>query len=460
MYESIRYDGMRVTVMGLGLHGGGTASARYLASRGAHVTVTDLRDETVLEGSMAALSDYPIRYVLGRHEEADFRTADIVVKNPAVRADSPFLRIAPRVETDLSIFLSIDRHPVIAVTGSKGKSTTASAIHHAVLSVHPESRLGGNITVSPLDFIDEFSSAPPGTPVVLELSSWQLADLRGKGVLKPAVSVVTNILPDHQDRYRGMDEYVEDKLVIVEGQDGSGATICNLGDGYAGRFAEATAARVLWFSSEPLPAGTHGAWLEGGSGWCDIMGGRTEILRGARLPGVHSRMNLLAAGLALTAFGIDADTVRTGLAAFPGVPHRLEMLGSRRGIGFCNDSAATIPHATMAAVRSFETPVVLIAGGTDKNLDFSPLSEMPERVKAIILLQGTGTEKIKTLFGGMGIGYDGPFGSLEAALEAALSRSESGDTVLFSPGCTSFGMFLNEFHRGDTFRDLVRSLPG
>ena len=171
-------------------------------------------------------------------------------------------------------------------------------------------------------------------------------------------------------------------------------------------------------------------------------------------------MNLLAAGLALIAFGIDEETVRTGLAAFPGVPHRLEMLGSRRGIGFCNDSAATIPHATMAAVRSFETPVVLIAGGTDKNLDFSPLSEMPGRVKAIILLQGTGTEKIMTLFGSMGVGYDGPFGSLETALEAALSKAESGDTVLFSPGCTSFGMFQNEFHRGDSFRDLVRSLPG
>ena len=164
--------GLKATVMGLGLNGGGLASARFLAERGAIVTVTDMKDEAALADSLSALEGLPIRFVLGRHELDDFRSADMVVKNPAVRPGSPFLLAAKTVETDISLFLRLSPSPVIAVTGSKGKSSVASAIHHILSKSGLPVFLGGNITVSPLTFLDRCGSEDP---VVLELSSWQLA---------------------------------------------------------------------------------------------------------------------------------------------------------------------------------------------------------------------------------------------------------------------------------------------
>jgi UDP-N-acetylmuramoylalanine--D-glutamate ligase len=167
--------GMRVTVMGLGVHGGGLASALFFARHGAVVTVTDLRAREILREPIERLREFPIRYVLEKHEEADFAGADLVIKNPAVAPSSPYLQVARRagvaVETDLSVFLSLARNPILAVTGSKGKSTTASAIAFGLARVFPESKLGGNITVSPLAFLDELA---PDAPVVLELSSCSL----------------------------------------------------------------------------------------------------------------------------------------------------------------------------------------------------------------------------------------------------------------------------------------------
>jgi len=171
------FKGLRVLIMGLGLHGGGIASARFFSQIGAIVTVTDLRDATSLESALQQLKGLPIRYVLGRHEVRDFESADIVIKNPGVRNDSPYLAYATHIETDISIFLRYSESAVIAVTGSKGKSTVATAIWHVLSRNMPKALLGGNITVSPLDFLQETSEE---VPVVLELSSWQLGDLRDK----------------------------------------------------------------------------------------------------------------------------------------------------------------------------------------------------------------------------------------------------------------------------------------
>ncbi|HWP67739.1 MAG TPA: Mur ligase family protein, partial [Rectinemataceae bacterium] len=203
--------GMKVLVMGLGLHGGGLESARFFCDKGAIVTVTDLRDETTLKPSIEALEGRALRYVLGKHEIEDFRTADIVIKNPAVRRTSPYLAAAKAIETDVSVFLRYSKSPIVAVTGSKGKSSTASAIHHGFRHSGTDSLLGGNITVSPLSFLDETGA---DRPVVLELSSWQLADMRGLGVLKPKVAVLTAIMPDHMNYYSSMEEYVADKRLI------------------------------------------------------------------------------------------------------------------------------------------------------------------------------------------------------------------------------------------------------
>jgi UDP-N-acetylmuramoylalanine--D-glutamate ligase len=453
---------MKVTVMGLGLNGGGLASARYFARHGGEVTVTDLRARELLKDSIEQLSELPVRYVLERHEEQDFTGADLVIKNPAVPLTSPFLEAARSrgvpIETDLSIFLSLAKNPIIGVTGSKGKSTTASAIAFGLRRVDSGTVLGGNIAVSPLDFADEID---PHSPVVLELSSWQLGDLRGRGILRPVISAFTVILPDHLDRYKGMGDYIADKKVLFQEQDHNQKAVFNNDDPWQREFPRQTRAQPFFYSARGLPDGLRGAWLARDTGATRLSSRRDDekiILAARRLPGAHNAVNLLCAGLVLRLYGVKAEVVQKALADFPGVEHRLEMFRRWRLLSFYNDSAATIPEATVQAVKSIEQPVVLIMGGTDKNIDFSPLAEVARAPRAIVLLAGSGTEKIRSLLDSEGIAYKGPFGDLARAVDTAITAAGGGQepaAVLFSPGCTSFGMFRNEFDRGAKFKQTV-----
>ena len=461
--DAAAWKGKKVTVMGLGLNGGGLASARYFARHGAEVTVTDLRSRQLLADSIQQLSGLPVRYVLERHEKEDFTGADLVIKNPAVPPGSLFLEAARSrdvpVETDLSVFLSQAENPIIGVTGSKGKSTTASAIAFGLTRVDPGTVLAGNITVSPLTFLDEMD---PRSPVVLELSSWQLGDLRGRGLLRPAISAFTVILPDHMDRYKTMGEYISDKKVLYQEQEQDQKAIFNLDDPLQREFPRETRAQAFYYSGADLPDGLRGAWLEGEKGRVRLSVGSGEektVLAGKRLPGKHNAVNLLCAGLALQLYGVKAEVICKALAEFPGVEHRLEMFHQWKKLRFYNDSAATIPHATVQAVKSLEPPVVLIMGGTDKNIDFLPLAEVARIPRAVVLLAGTGTEKMRALLDDEGVAYQGPFGDLPSAVDAAITAAGRGReeaAVLFSPGCTSFGMFRNEFDRGTTFKRTVR----
>jgi UDP-N-acetylmuramoylalanine--D-glutamate ligase len=461
---------LRVTVMGLGLHGGGLASALFFARRGARVTVTDHRGDTsAFEPFLAELEAHRVRTVLGRHESRDFTDTDLVVKNPAVPLSSPYLRLARErgipVETDLSVFLGLCPGPVLAVTGSKGKSTAATALHRCLRTRYPGSRLGGNITVSPLGFLEELG---PEDPVVLELSSWQLADLRGCNLLAPRVGLVTRILPDHLDKYPDMASYVADKKVLFASQKRDQFAVFNADDPWQRDFPAGTAAEVQWFSGAPLGPEHRGAFLEGGAG-LRREAGRTETLLPARLqlPGEHNRLNLLAAALAARLFGLQPASIAAALASFPGIEHRLELVAEREGVRIYNDSAATIPEAAAAALASLPAPVFLIAGGTDKNLDFRPLAEAAGRAAGIFLLSGSATRKIESLFRAEGITFEGPYPGLAEALdrawEAARGRAartdSAGASLLFSPGCASFELFLNEFDRGRKFKELVGSLP-
>lgn len=463
------YRGMRVTVMGLGLHGGGLESARYLARRGARVTVTDLQDAEALAPSLEQLKGlgetaYPIRYTLGRHEPGDFQNAGMVIKNPGVKSDSPFLRLCGRIETDISLFLAENPARLCAVTGSKGKSATSSAIHWALRLARERGLLpgaayiGGNITVSPLTFVDTLGK---DDDAVLELSSWQLGDLAGRG-FKPRCAVLTAIMPDHLDRYGGMDAYVADKRIIYQSQDQGDATIASLDDGWGGGFLAETPGRPLAYSARPLPAGTAGAWLgpPGEPGFARLAGGEMgEVLPPQLLvPGFHQRRNLLAAALALLDLGLSAAFVREALGNFPGIEHRLEFFHEAGGVRFYNDSAATIPHAAAAAVAAFSPPPVLVAGGADKNLDLSPLAAAAGQAKALSLLAGEASERLRPLLDAAGVSYRGPFDVLDEAVMAALDAAEPGDRVVLSPGCASFGMFLNEFDRGCRWKEAVRRL--
>jgi UDP-N-acetylmuramoylalanine--D-glutamate ligase len=420
-----------------------------------------MRDEKVLAPTLAALSDLEIRYVLGRHEMADFEGADLVIKNPAVKPDSPYLKASRAVETDISVFLRLTKAPILAVTGSKGKSTASTALHHCLVSAGRKALLGGNITVSPLSFFEETG---PDTPVVLELSSWQLADLKGLGVLKPRVALLTSMMPDHMNRYSSMEEYMADKRLIYADQDASSWTVANADDEWNVSFAAETKARVGWYG-DGAGAAYPQAWLEAGSKrglFAQGPDARPEEILPAKLlvPGGHQRKNLLGAGLALRLFGLEAGAIARGMASFRGVEHRLEFFAEKDGTRWYNDSAATIPQAVAAALGSFEEPMVLITGGTDKNLDFGPVAASYGLARDIILLSGSGTDKLIPLLKAMGKAYQGPFADFSAALAAARDAAGPGDVVILSPGCTSFGMFLHEFDRGNKFKEGVRAMLG
>ncbi len=480
-------DGARVTIMGLGLHGGGAAAARFCAERGARVTVTDLQPAEKLATSVEALSDLPIRLVLGRHEPEDFTAADIVVKNPAVPRNARYLAMAGRVETDISLFLRECPLPVIAVTGTKGKSTTASAIHYGLTQAGYLSYLGGNITISPLTFLDEISeSAEPAADrrtVVLEISSFQLGDLLltpHPDMFKPKVSVITNIFEDHQDYYGSMEAYVADKRIIYRFQDHADTFIYNADDEYGRSFAreaapESRRVRTLGVSARESAGHAPGARLTAAGGGVFVGNdGRMKTLLPRRLglAGAHMRMNLLTAALALHAYGLEAEAAGRAVAGFPGIPHRLERVGATEGVIFVNDSAATIPDAAARAVEAFDAPVYLIAGGSDKNGSFDAFPAIIDATARTYLLEGTGTTRILNLVAGTGAAGEavvGPFASLREAVETAYRdalaephRSEAAEraVVLLSPGCASFGMFRNEFDRGRRFADLVGRIVG
>lgn len=471
--------GTCVTVMGLGLHGGGIESARYLCSLGADVTVTDLRSEEILRPSMDALAGLPIRYVLGEHRVEDFENADLVIKNPAIKRDNKFLLAARRVSTDIALFLDAWKGPVFAVTGSKGKSSTASALAFGLRELDPRTRLGGNITVSPLGFLTE-----PGTdaPVVLELSSFQLGDLAWLGrPLGAKGAILTNILHDHQDYYSSMDDYAADKLWLFSGSGGTAVLQADQSTWTSRLESELSTSswRVWNIVPEPVAAGgtaassaasrstptSATAWLEQSpEGLVGVLrgadGSRIEIVPArTTVIGLHQKYNLLSAGVLLYEQGLDPQRICEALAAYPGIPHRMELVSSAGGVRVYNDSAATIPDALIAALESFDSGerIHLICGGTDKNLDFSRLATAARRATTVAVLAGTAQQKICAALEAGGIAWTGPHDNLQAACQAAFEAAEPGDCVVFSPGCASFGMFLNEFDRGTKFRNLVQS---
>jgi UDP-N-acetylmuramoylalanine--D-glutamate ligase len=483
------FSGLKVTIMGLGLNGGGLESARYLALRGAECTITDMKDEQTLRPSIEALESLsaphpPFRYVFGRHEMDDFRNADMVIKNPGVRPDSPYLAAARRVETDLSLFLAASPARLCAITGSKGKSSASSAVHWVLGKAREKgllpgkAYLGGNITVSPLSFLNELTK---DDDVTLELSSWQLADIKRIDprleLFKPRIAILTTILPDHQDFYGNMETYVNDKRIIYQGQDKSGATIACIDDDWGKSFLAESPGRPLSYTATRTAGDTPAAaWLDTatGAGMALCGGAISEIVPAALLvPGRHQKKNLLAAALAMLDLGLPAPFIRESLESYPGIEHRLEFFHEIEGARFYNDTAATIPEAAAAAVEALssdaDTPLIVVTGGTDKNLDFSPLVAALPAATGILLLAGTGSDKLIPLLKTAGLSFQGPYSNIDeaahAALALALALSSMGDAaaraaVALSPGCASFGMFRNEFDRGKQWKDAVRRLDG
>ncbi len=454
--------GKRITVMGLGTRGGGVGVARYLAQQGAAVTVTDAKPAEALVEPLAALAGLPIRYVLGGHDEADFTPAgaDLVVRNPGVPRRAPLLQLARRhglpIEMEMSLFLRACPAPVIGITGTKGKTSTASLCAAMLRAWDDRTVLAGNMGVSALGQLDRIT---PATPVVLELSSWQVEALI-EHRLAPAIAVLTNISEDHLDHYDGFDDYAATKRGIACHQQPGDAFVVNADDLEAWRAAAETAARVVPFAL--LDRGGDGAWFAGGgliwrSGGSDV---RVAMPPNPVLAREHGVANALAAAAAAFLRGATPDAVEAGLRGFAGVKDRMEPVGEIEGVAFVNDTTATAPAAAIVALRSVNgRHIHLIAGGADKRTALDPLAvEAARRAEAIYLLDGTATPELKRLLEREGARTLGPFGSMAEAVSAAAERARPGDVVLLSPGCASFGLFSDEFDRGERFRAAVREL--
>lgn len=499
--------GKKITVMGLGLNGGGEACVRFFLKHGAFVTVTDKKTKEQLAPTIKSLSEdkeldlSKLTYVLGEHRIQDFSEADCVIKNPGVKIEgNEYLAAAKAIETDLSIFLHFTKAPIIAVTGSKGKSSTVSAIDYGLKQAGFTSFLGGNITVSPLTFLEKTNET---TPVVLELSSWQLADLRGRKALKPKISIITKIVPDHQNWYGDMDSYVADKQLIYAEQTSEDYTILDADEDdyltetaspkegikcWGDLFASETKAKILRYSKKSLAPGVEGVYQR--SITADTEGylhlndtdADVKIMGSLFVPGEHNKINVLNAALVLKLMNVETTRIEAIASSWKGIPHRLEFFHEWNGfrkVYFYNDTCATVPEAAAAATQSFGRPVVLISGGTDKGLDLTPLAStiagfggtefIPYET---YFLSGTGTEKITPFLDKNKISYEGPFDSLEVLLNILKSNLQKGlpletygdpsspvpVVVVFSPGATSFGMFTNEFDRGDKFKKYVKEL--
>ena len=447
--------GKRVLIMGLGLHGSGIASTRFAAQQGAIVRVTDLRPAEVLAPSIKTLEGLPIEYVLGEHREEDFRWAEIVIRVPGVKRSSPYLRIArengAQIEQEIAFFFQACTGRIIGITGTRGKTTTSMLIYEILRASGARAVIGGN--VAGVETLSLLPTITPETQVVLELSSWQLEGLEPHK-LSPPVAVMTNIYPDHLDTYASMQEYVAAKANIFRHQHADDLAVFNFDNPWTRRLGEEAPART-WYTSLEL----GGSFARGSA---DIA---PFIFTETPLTGKHNLENILLATTTARLLGVSDEIIATTVRSFHGVPHRLEEVATVNGVRYINDSASTTPVASRVALEAFGGPVVLVAGGNTK---FLPLEDWPrtivQRSRDVILLKGTGTDELLPVLQQEAEKYRvanpvrGVFEDFTAAMDEAVSLARPGDVLLFSPGFTSFGMFLNEFDRGDKFVAYVSKL--
>jgi UDP-N-acetylmuramoylalanine--D-glutamate ligase len=435
-YESF-FKGKKITVMGLGLLGRGVGDIRFLALCGAELVVTDLKTREQLQASLDSLSDLPnITYHLGAHTLEDFKDRDMILKAAGVPLNSPFIAEAKKnnipVRMSADLFAELSGVPIIGVTGTRGKSTTSHLIAHILKTAGKKVFLGGNIRgVSTLAYLSEVT---PHTVAVLELDSWQLQGF-GEAKISPQIAVFTTFMPDHMNYYQNsMEVYFADKANIFLNQTPDDTLV--LGEQMAHYvkefgYQDKIASRVV--VAPQLP-----------KNW--------KLL----IPGEHNRMDASIARAAANAFGIEDEIIETAIESFKGVPGRLELIREINGVKIYNDTTATVPDATIAALLAVGSNknVLLIMGGADKMLDMSALiATIPKYVKKLFLLDGTGTQRIVPELPKAEI-----FKSLREAVEAAFSEAEAGDAIVLSPAFASFGMFKNEYDRGDQFNDIVSSL--
>lgn len=456
----------RVLVMGLGLHGGGLGVTRWLLKQGAHVTVTDLKKPNDLQPTLDALGNVPVEFVLGEHRDSDFENADLIVRNPGVPRESRYLQMARErgipIRMELGLFfeqLPRGAAQVIGITGTKGKTTTTLMTGAILKRANPKTVVAGNLRVSALELLDQIDA---DTPVVLEMSSFQLEEFQDLKT-SPHIAALTNVYPDHLNRYRDMDEYAWAKAQIFLHQQPRDYLILNFDNPICTRLRPKAIGQVIWFSrTRPIKDGAlyERDWLV----W-NVQGNKAKVLPITDLiAGQHNVENALAAMAITHAWGVSLETIAAALGEFRGVPHRLELIRELNGVQYINDTTATAPNATLAALNTLAArggTIYLIAGGYDKGLPYVEMAKAIAQADVrVILLDGNATEKIeRALMAEQAqTKIAARAASLRQAIEAGKNLAHAGDTVLLSPGAASFGMFVNEFERGDKFREMVLAL--
>jgi UDP-N-acetylmuramoylalanine--D-glutamate ligase len=426
------FAGKRVTLMGLGLLGRGIGDAVFLAGLGAQLTVTDRKSEIELAASLKQLSDFSnIRYVLGAHRLEDFQRADMVIKAAGVPLDSPYIKAARgagvAVYMSTALFAKFARQAgatIVGITGTRGKSTVTHLIHHALAGAGKRAHLGGNVRgLSTLALLPDVRS---GDIAVLELDSWQLqgfGDLR----ISPDMAAFTNLLMDHLNYYPDMDTYFADKANIFKYQKAGDTLVVG-----AQILDRILASRPP--TSPAVPEAIPADWQ-------------------LQTRGTHNRENAALAAAALRALGLTEPEIRSGLESFRPVEGRLQFVSELRGVKVYNDNNATTPDATVAALQAFPGErIVLIAGGADKGIPLDALvEEIKQRASAVILLPGTGTDRLAAKLTACIRAND-----MAEAVRKAFAKARRGDVLLLSPGFASFGLFTNEYERNDAFLKSLR----
>ncbi len=472
------FKGKKVLVFGLGVLGGGVATTNWLLDHGARVAVTDLKNAEHLASSVKRVEEHLKRtapdgkayektkarltWALGGHSNALIDASDVVVVNPDVSARNPYILRAiknrSRVCNEGTIFYDVWKKPTIGVTGTRGKTTTASWANHLIGT----SVLTGNSIVKP--FLSALSESPRHTHAVTELSSFIL-ELFAHASCGPHIAGITNLYRDHLNRHGTMKEYARAKANIFMHQTARDHLILNQDDEWTPWFLQQQPRGRVWRTSMmPLPAGTEGVWHADGAVWERVKNKEQCVLDlgyFASQWGMHNVANLLAAALAAHLAGVPWPRIQARIASVPAVPYRQEVVFRDARLTIVNDTTATSPEGGIAALRRWGGPTcVLICGGTDRELDYRAWAkELPKQVRRtnVIFLTGSATKKMRAALGAYGRGIRA-YDSLAAALKAAHARAGLyvSSVILFSPAAKSFELFANEYDRGQQFNELVR----
>jgi UDP-N-acetylmuramoylalanine--D-glutamate ligase len=446
----------RVLVVGLGKSG--VASALFLKARGARVTVSDTRSGDDLRNEIPTLLDHGITVETGGHGERTFRGQDLIVVSPGVPVDAPLLAqaraLGESVIGEIELAAQFLPGAIVAITGSNGKTTTTSLTGEILTAGGLPTLVGGNIGTPAISLAER---AKPESVIVLEVSSFQLETIAS---FRPKIAVVLNVTPDHLDRHKTFEAYVDAKARIFENQHGDDFAVLNEDDPTCVTMAGRTRAQVFWFSR--VKEVKQGAWVREGNilfrdGASSQKNPQREIMLVSEIPlkGAHNLENVLAAVCAGALMGCAPEKIRQAVREFKAVEHRLEFVATIRGVDYYNDSKATNVDATIKALESFPANIHLIIGGKDKGSDYTVLNELlRQRVKRVYTI-GAAAEKIESQIKNVEIVHAE---TLENAVRKASAVAEAGDVVLLAPACASFDQFKNYEQRGQVFKEIVGGL--